>query len=522
MNGFIERHQDVVTGVLSGFDRLRLRGTLRWLCYPDGLGKYLSVMKVLLKDFGAFTQSVTQRIRAAAEGVARAAGRPIAYLKSPSESKEDRARSIAAADGIQAGLICVLYAVEPCRSFRIRRDPERKQLVLQSALRQCAHYYFYWIHPIWGFCHARLQSWFPMTVQVCLNGREWLSRQMDAAGMAYQRRENCFTWIVDVPAAQRLMDEQLRVHWRDELNALLPMFHPTFTELTDEPDRAGYYWSIQESEWATDVMFRKPGDLSALYPHLIRHATMHLGSREVMRFLGRRLPAAGRIPTRFSGEVVSDLRERPEGLRIKHRLNANSIKMYDKQGSVLRIETTLNCPDDIKVYRPREGDPSGPKAWRTLRRGVADAHRRAEVCQAANERYLDSLSAAESSTPLGELAAGLCQPVRWKKQRVRALNPLSAEDAKLLEAVGSGEFLVNGFRNRDLREKLYGEAPADAKVLRRQSAAVTRKLRMLRAHGLINKLPGTNRYLLNKKGRACITALLAARAVDTAKLTKAA
>ena len=522
MERFIERHRDRVMGVLSGFDRVRFRGSLRWACYPDGLGKYLSSMKVLLKDFGTFMQSVTKRVRDAAEEIARAASRPMAYLKSPSESKEDRARSIAAKDGIREGLICVLYAVEPCRSFRIGRDRERKQLVLQGALRQCLHYYFYWIHPVWGFCHARLQTWFPMTVQVCINGREWLSRQMDAAGIGYQRRENCFTWVEDVPVTQRLMNEQLRVNWGAALNALLPMFHPTLKEIGDDPSKEGYYWSIQESEWATDVMFRSAKDLSSLYPHLIRHATVHLGSREVLRFLGRRLPATGRIPTQFVGEVVSDLRERPEGLRIKHRVNANSIKMYDKQGSVLRIETTLNDPDDIKVYRPREGDPKGQKAWRPLRRGVADGHRRAEVCQAANERYLDSLASAQRATPLGELAADLCRPVRWRKRRVRALNPLSAQDAGLLEAVNRGEFLVNGFRNRDLRERLYGETPVEVKALRRQSAAVTRKLRLLRAHGLIHKVPRTHRYLLSEKGRRCITALLAARAVDTAKLTEAA
>ena len=522
MERFIERHRDRVTGTLSGFDRVRFRGTLRWLCYPDGLGRYLSSMRVLLKDFGTFLESVTKRIRRAAEGIAQAAGRPILYMKSPSESKEDRARSIMAADEIREGLICVLYAVEPCRSFEIRGNREQQRLVIRSAIRQCSHYYFYWIHPTWGFCHARLQTWFPMTVQVCINGREWLSRQMDATGIGYQRRENCFTWIEDVPAAQRLLDKQLRLNWRDALNALVPMFHPTLSELIGDSKQVGYYWSIQASEWATDVMFRTPGELSALYPCLIRHATMHLGSREVLRFLGRRLPATGRIPPQFVGEVVSDLRERPEGLRIKHRLNANSIKMYDKQGSVLRIETTLNDADDIQVYRRREGDRTGPKSWRALRRGVADTHRRAEVCQAANERYLDSLSAAENPTPLGELAAGLCRPIRWKKQRVRALNPLAAEDAGLLEAVSNGEFLVSGFRNRDLRVRLYGEAPLDEKALRRQSGAVTRKLRMLRAHGLIRKVPRTHRYLLTEKGRTCITALLAARAVDTAKLTRAA
>ena len=521
MNTFVQRHHNSVTGVLNGFDRVRFRGSLRWLCYADGLGRYLSSMKVLLKDFSDFSLGITGRICHAAKQIAASAGRPAEYLASSSLSKEERARAIAKQDGIEEGLICVLSAVEPCRSFQIRRDRSRKALVLQSAMRKCLHYYFYWIHPQWGFCHARLQTWFPMTVQVCINGREWLSRQMDAAGLGYLRRGNCFVRIEDVAAAQRLMDRQLRTDWAGALNGLLPQFHPTLGQVIGDPEKYGYYWSIQESEWATDVMFGSASDLARLYPSLIQHATVHLGSREVLRFLGRQVPLTGGVPTRFNGEVSSDLRQRPEGVRIKHRVNGNSIKMYDKQGSVLRIETTLNNPDDLRVYRPREGDPDGPKSWRVLRRGVADAYRRAEVCQQANDRYLESLSLIEDSTPLGQLTARLCQPVRWKKQRVRGLNPLSPDDTALLEAVNRGEFLLNGFRNRDLRQLLFGTSD-DPAARRRQSAAVTRKLRMLRAHGLIRKVPRTHRYLLSEKGQQCITALLAAQAADTAKLTRAA
>src|SRR5439155_23248709 len=116
----------------------------------------------------------------------------------------------------------------------------------------------------------------------------------------------------------------------------------------------------------------------------------------------------------FNGEVSSDLRERPEGMRIKHRVNANAIKMYDKQGSVLRVETTINNTTDFRVFRRKEGDSRGPQKWHNLRKGVADIHRRAAVSQAANERYLESLASVEDKTPLGQLAAGLCQPVRWK------------------------------------------------------------------------------------------------------------
>jgi hypothetical protein len=144
------------------------------------------------------------------------------------------------------------------------------------------------------------------------------------------------------------------------------------------------------------------------------------------------------------------------------------------------------------------------------------------VCQAANERYLESLAAVEESISLGQLAETVCRPARWKGRRVRALHPLSPDDAALFQAVNRGEFNVNGFRNRDLRPLLYPTESPDAPTVRRQAAAITRKLRLLRAHGLIHKVPKTHRYVLSPQGRQVITALLAARAADTVKLVDAA
>jgi hypothetical protein len=100
---------------------------------------------------------------------------------------------------------------------------------------------------------------------------------------------------------------------------------------------------------------------------------------------------------------------------------------------------------------PKEGDEGGAKAWRQLRKGVGDLHRRAEVSQKANERYLEALAAVHEPTPLGQLVEALCRPASWQGQRVHALNPLAADDAQLLAAVSRGEFLLNGSRNRDLR-----------------------------------------------------------------------
>ena len=522
MHDFLQRHQQSVTGMLSGFDRIRFRGTLRLLANAGGMGAFLSYIGVLLKNFKQYVQEVTEQVRAATVALGEAAGRPLRYLASPSVNKEELAREMARRDGIDEGLICMLSSVEVLWSYDIHRNKKSRMLELVAASRKCLHYYHYLMHPIFGFMHVRLATWFPFTMHICINGREWLGRQMQSAGIAHQRRDNCFTRIDDLPAAQELMRLQLCTDWPATLEGLARQVNPVHEKIFAARPLE-YYWSAEQSEWASDVMFRDSAALGRIYPGLVKHGMLSLGSREVMRFLGKRVVAGGGIDRRFKGVVVSDLVERAEGVRLKHRVNGNSIKMYDKQGSVLRVETTINDPRDLKVYRPKEGDgPDAPMKWRYLRKGVADLHRRAQVCQSANERYLTALAAVEEKRALGELSAKLCRPTRWKGQSVRALNPLGEEDAALLEAVGRGEFVINGLRNQDLRRLLWGPDPQDAASRRSRAAAATRKLRLLRAHGLLCKMPKSHRYKVSARGRLAITALLSARAADTVKLAAAA
>jgi hypothetical protein len=186
---------------------------------------------------------------------------------------------------------------------------------------------------------------------------------------------------------------------------------------------------------------------------------------------------------------------------------------------VLRVETTINDPQDFKVYRPRQGDEEGRRSWQKMRQGVADLYRRTVISQAANERYFEALAQLEDATPLGTLAANIGRPAYLHGRRVRALQPWSPDDVALLQAVQRGEFTLNGLRNRDLCRLLF-QTPATTTTQQRQrSAAVGRKLRLLRAHRLLKKVPRTHRYQLTSRGRAIITALLAAHAANTRKLT---
>jgi hypothetical protein len=188
------------------------------------------------------------------------------------------------------------------------------------------------------------------------------------------------------------MDQQLKVEWPALLDAIARTLNPIHDEIF-KARPTHYYWSTYQSEWAIDISFRTPEQLRRLYARLLQHAITTFGSTDVMRFLGRRMPLNGELPKRITGQVVSDLREREEGVRIKHRLNDNSLKLYDKSFTelvcLMRAEGTFNSVADFRVYRPKEGNPEGELAWRPLRRGIAGLHRRAEVSRKATERYLD-------------------------------------------------------------------------------------------------------------------------------------
>jgi hypothetical protein len=519
MNGFVQRHAGSVTGMLCGWDRLRFRGTLRVLASVSGLRQFLSCTGHLLKDFGKYALDISRQVREASVAVAESGQRPVVHLNgSPSISKEQQARDIAEREGIDQGLISVLTVVEPCWSYNIRSDRRRGLLELVSDYRKCQHVYHYQIHPIFGFMHARLQTWLPFNIHICINGREWLGRQMDAAGIKYVRRDNCFTHVSDPAGAQALLDQQVTFDWAAELKKVAAAINPSLQRIT-QGCHIDYYWSLDQSEWASDVMFHERRVLDQLYPGLIRHGMESFGSREVMRFLGRSVKAD--VQPQFAGQVVSDIRQHPqfyEGIRIKHRVNLNSVKMYNKAASVLRVETTLNNMRDLRAVRIK----NGKKVWARMRKGVSDLPRRAEVSQASNQRYLDALAAVSTPLPLKILTDKLSQPVKWKDKQVRGLNLLAPQDATLLQAVGHAEFLISGLRNRDLQRELFATTTDDPIERRRRCGQITRKLRMLRAHGLIRKVPHTHRYLVSDKGRQVIAALHAAREADIEKLSKAA
>ena len=507
MEGFVHRHAADVIGVLSGFDRVLFRGTLRSISYAKGLDRFMGAAHVKYRDYGTFVQGLSAQLKTHAEALAKASGRPFLYLSASSQSKEDLARQIAQRDGVTEGLVCVLRCVELCRTFSIRRQ-EAGDFGFVSQNRKCLHLYFYYLDREFGLMHIRLATWLPFGIQVCLNGRSYLARQMSRAGIGFQQRENCFVQIDDLARAQAMLSALESWKWERVLGAWARRVNPLVKPLDLRP----YYWSGRQTEYATDVMFRNPAALQRVYPALVDHAIKRFGSQDVLRFLGRR------TSSRFNGEVTTSLLARSEGIRIKHRAEENSIKMYDKQGSVLRIETTLNNVRRFKVRRMTVWKGVRGMRWIPMRRGVSDLPRRVAVSRAANERYLEALAVVDVPAPAWALLDTVSRPVVKAGRRYRGLRPIGEQDAALFRAVLRGEFLLQGFNNRQLRQCLYGVAPRDLAAARRLSGRMTRQLRLLRAHRLIRKVSGTRYYRVTQLGQQVMDAALKLRDADIAKL----
>ena len=523
MNDFIARYQNELSGSLSGFDRLVLYGTL-WRNRLSGMKGYLWAHKLGAKDFGQHAEQVSKRVKEAALATMLAANRPVQYLNSGKDDKQKIALQIAARDGVTQGPICALTAVELCSSYAIRLDPSTQKPRLQIAPRKCLFVYQYWMHPVFGFMSVRLQTWFPFPIHVYLNGREWLAQQMNCAGIGYRRQANCFPWIQDIVRAQQLMDEQLKVNWVELLDPIAERIHPLlFSELSvGYPMK--YYWTCSASEWAMDLMFRDPAKLRRLMPALLQLGIVSFSSPDVLRFMGKKVSQQGG-PFGQALPLTSDLKIRTNGARVKHRLGPNSVKLYDKayepKGAILRVEATITVPKYFKVFRQTEAQGS-ELDWRPMRQAIADLHHRGEVSQKMLDRYCSALAVIDDSTTLEELPSTIERRVHWKGKSVRALHPFDPQDHSLLKAVNRGEFTIKGLRNRDLQSLLFPTAPKTQAEKRQRSSAIGRKLRLLRAHGLIRKRPKSHSYDVTPKGRTIINAITLAHQVSLNKLLSTA
>lgn len=480
---------------MSTFDRMIIKGYLRQFFITSGKMYFLSKENVKLTEFGEYAEKITAKIKDNAIQIAKEASRPYIYLNSSKTSKEKTALQALEDVPIDEGLICVISTVETCKSLDIFKNKETFKLELRNRQRKCLYLYFYYLDREFGFMHVKLQTWFPFDVQVYINGREYLSKQLDKAKIGYERYDNCFTHIDDVDKAQEIANKIEAKKFSDTFDVFAQRVNPMLERIT-EIFGSGYYWCVDQCEYATDVMFNSRADLVKVYPDLVEHALISFNCEDVMIFLGRKLHHS------FAGEVVSDIKKRQQGVRIKHRMKSNSIKMYDKH-SVLRIETTINNPHEFKVFKEVERKGVKEMHWVKMGKSIANLYRYAQVSLSANSKYLNALVAAEDT---GETVAEMekvCETITKGNRNYAGLNILSKNVTNIFTAILDGKNCINGFTNKSIRPALFKDSD-DKKAINK----TTRILAKLRAHGLIAKIPQTFSYKVSDKGiRVIYTAL---------------
>ena len=499
MNTILEQFKDKINGTFAFFDRIIIKGHIRQFFSTSGKGYFLSEQNVLLKDFSAYANRVTSDIVAHIEKMAEETHRPLRYLTSSKISKEQTARDILNDDPVEEGLICILSVVEYCQTLQPIKNREGK-LELRTVDRKCKYYYFYYLDKNFGFMHVKLQTWFPFLIQVYINGREMMKHVFDENGITYKMYDNSFYEISDIEKAQELAEKFDSKSLCSQLDLFAHRVNP-YLDTIEKTFHQGYYWCVDQCEFATDVMFKSREALEDIYPSLVGHAFYDFKCTDVFSFLGRKLDP------RFLGEAVSDYRKRPTGWRIKFKMKSNSIKMYDKF-SCLRVEMTINDPREFKVYKDvRHRDGTVSKRWVPMGKSISNLYRYAEISKAANRRFLDSL---QNIVPAGSIEREInevCGRKTVRGKKISGYNVWSKETMQLFEAVSDGKYLIRGFTNKDIRDILYPQNPSDKK----SRGKMSRTLYKLRTHGLIRKIPHSRKYLVTDKGRRVMGALIETR-----------
>ncbi len=495
MESFVEKHQRKITGTISIFDRLIFKGYLP-LGYPEAMENFLLRNGLLIKDFKPFAKKQSEIIKQSAIDYAQRCNRPYQYLNENAR-KEQLAHQIAHQDRISQGLVCVFSVLEQNPSFAMRYGEKRPRLV--SCRPRCLTLYFYFMDRQLGFMHVRLQTWFPFMIQIYLNGHEWLAKRLDAKGIGYTKLKNAFLRIDDCEKAQKVADKFPKQRWGKIFASMAKRLNPLMGSLLKGMQ---YYWVTDQAEYATDILFEDPCALAPLHKKLQRHATVCFSADDVLTFLGRKYNA------NFCGRVENDYKKRLPGARIKHRMKGNYIKMYDKFGSVLRIETVINQPYEFKIRRLGKRRGQTVMGWFPMAKRVSNLYRYAEVSMAANKQYLRALSVVDDPAAAFKLLDKLCAPAKLNGNSKRAMNPVSPSDVKLFAAVMRGEHCIHGFRNGQLAEHLGISLVKDKAERRRRSSRICRLLQLLRAHRLIAKIPRSRRYRVTLKGFKLMTAAI--------------
>jgi len=477
-----ERFGEKLKGTLHCYDRVVISGNVQAWCYSKGMTHYLYQQNIRIFDYAKFAEPLRERIRTNAEALAKAAGVEIEFVRKKDFRKEARIQALLKERGETPGLVHILSAMEGCNSYKPWHDKKTGKTFLQADSGKCLHYYFYFVDEDLGLCYLRVPTWAPFRLQFYFNGHNWLATQLKANGIKFELLDNAFADLADFEKANELAQKLDIERLSQRLNALANLYCPVVAE-----QQMSYYWSLMQAEYATDLVFKDQETLQAFYPPLLETLTHAVKPADIATFLGRKLNG------NYQGEIGNRFNKKRElGTRIKHQMGPASIKMYDKFGLILRIETTVNNVTFFKQYRQVEKrDGTSVMTWAPMKKTIFSLPPLQEVLLAANQRYLKFISAIATPEVGVEKLHHLAETKTENNHRYKGFNLFAEEDTCLFRTLLQGEFAISGFTNKQLRQYFAN----------RSASQITRLIARLRVHGIIKKVAKGYKYYLTDLGR---------------------
>jgi len=482
----VERYDERIAGVLSCYDRVVITGTLPGVCYAEGMTRFLHANGVRIFDYPQFAMTLRDRVRERAASLAAEAGVSIEHIGKAHIRKEDVVARVLEQRGDRPGLVHILSAMEACDAYKPWHDKQTHKTFVRPDSGKCLHYYFYFQDARFGLVYLRVPTWAPFRLQFYCNGHSWLARKLTAEGIGYTMADNAFVRIDDWARAQELADSLSP----DQLHRALDRYAAQCCPVSDEFGQS-YHWSLMQVEYATDLAFRSTTTLRPLYEQLIRETVLSVKAEQIATFLGRQ------ITPLLAQEIGSQFSTRIEGTCVKHRFGKCSIKMYDKCGIVLRIETTTNDVSFFKHHRKvehRNGPPT--RGIAPVKKTIYSLIDLREILLGCNRRYLAHLSALNDFSAGVRALGRLTKPREVYGKTVKGINFFEPGDSALLHALQNPEVNISGIRRADLLPNLEMFSPD----------RLSRQLRRLLDIGVIKRITGTYRYYLTKAGRAATAA----------------
>jgi hypothetical protein len=485
METLIERYQDKITGVLTCTDRLIITGTLPIISNSRSMTNYLYQQQIRIFDYSKFAEPFRNQLRANAERLAKENNLEIEFIRKSNIRKESIISKKLEGRGLHPGLVHILSVMETCPTYAPWHNKQTGKTFLKCSQSKCLTYYFYFIDELLGLCYVRVPTWLPFRLQIYLNGHNWLASKLKESNIEYQMLDNAFIEIQDWDKANEIV-KSLRVEeLHERLNSFASIYCPVYKEFNQL-----YHWSVMQCEYSTDIVFKQKEDLQAIYDKLIQTAVHTVKPEHIVRFLGKKLSPL------YLGELGSQYHVRIEGTCIKHVMDKTSIKMYDKFGQILRIETTSNDISFFRHYREvihRDGSRTEKDA--AMKKNIYSLTALFPIMQAANRRYIEFISAIEDDKVGKEKLEKITRKVTLDDRNYRGFNFFDKDDEKILQIISRGEFNIYGFRAKHLKH-----------FTDKSSSQISRILKRLHAHGLIKKIRNSYKYYLTELGKEAILA----------------